>query len=251
MLRRVRKAIQDRAFTVAFQPRIATDDHRLVAAEVLARWHDEDLGDIPPSVFIPLLKRLRLMSELTNIVFDKSLAELTNWRERGVLLPKLSLNVVSGDLTSPEFLEKLQRVALQVGQRGALELELAEADAFPSSLGAELHAVLDSLGIELSLDDFGTGYSTFGYLVSLPIACIKIDKMFVDQLLIDGKRSATAALIRSIVAMARELKITVCAEGAETEEQVQELTLLGVDEIQGYYFSRPITAQELESTYLS
>ena len=103
----------------------------------------------------------------------------------------------------------------------------------------------------MSLDDFGTGYSTFGYLVSLPIACIKIDKMFVDQLLFDDKRSATAALIRSIVAMARELRITVCAEGAETEGQVQELTLLGVDEIQGFYFSRPITALELESRYLT
>jgi EAL domain-containing protein (putative c-di-GMP-specific phosphodiesterase class I) len=251
MLRRVRKAIHDRAFTVVFQPRIATDDHRLVAVEVLARLHDEDLGDIPPAVFIPLLKRLRLMSELTSIVFDKSLAELTNWRDRGVLPPKLSLNVVSGDLTSPEFLQTLQRVALQVGQRGALELELAETDAFPSYLGPELHAVLDSLGIELSLDDFGTGYSTFGYLVSLPIACIKIDKMFVDQLLIDEKRSATASLIRSIVAMARELRITVCAEGAETAEQVQELTLLGVNEIQGFFFSRPITALELESRYLT
>jgi EAL domain-containing protein (putative c-di-GMP-specific phosphodiesterase class I) len=250
-LRRVRKAIQDRAFTVVFQPRISTTDQQLTCVEVLARWHDESLGDVPPSVFIPLLKRVRLISELTSIVFEKSLAELTSWRDRGIKPPKLSINVVSEDLTSPDFLQMLQRVALQVGQRGALELELAETDAFPSSLGHELHAALDGLGIELSLDDFGTGYSTFGYLVSLPIACIKIDKMFVDQLLIDEKKSATAALIRSIVALARELRITICAEGAETEEQVRELTLLGVDEIQGFYFSRPITADVLEARYLS
>ena len=251
MHRRVRKAIQDRAFTVVFQPRISTGDLRLVSVEVLARWHDPVLGDVPPSVFVPLLKRLGLVSELTAIVFEKSLSELTSWRERGLTAPKLSLNVVSQDLVSPAFLDSLQRVAYQVGQRGAIELELAETDAFPTELGSELHAILDTLGIELSLDDFGTGYSTFGYLVSLPIACIKIDKMFVDQLLIPEKQPATRALIRAIVAMARELRITICAEGAETEEQVLELTLLGVDEIQGFVFSKPLSADELERTYLS
>jgi EAL domain-containing protein (putative c-di-GMP-specific phosphodiesterase class I) len=142
-------------------------------------------------------------------------------------------------------------MARQFGGKGVFEVELAESYPFPTSQHGKLRALLEGMGIELSLDDFGTGYSSFAYLISLPISVIKIDKSFIDDLLSDQKRANAIALIRSIVALARELKLSVCAEGVESQDQVDLLIPLGIDEIQGYFVSKPLTAKKFEETFIS
>jgi EAL domain-containing protein (putative c-di-GMP-specific phosphodiesterase class I) len=142
-------------------------------------------------------------------------------------------------------------MARQFGEKGIFEVELAESYPFPTSQHGKLRALLEGMGIELSLDDFGTGYSSFAYLISLPISVIKIDKSFIDDLLIEKRRSASIALIRSIVALARELKLSVCAEGVEVQEQLDVLIPLGIDEIQGYLVSKPLPPKDFEARYIT
>jgi EAL domain-containing protein (putative c-di-GMP-specific phosphodiesterase class I)/PAS domain-containing protein len=246
----VRAAIINKSFTIVFQPRIDVVSKKIVAAEVLARLHHETLGDIAPDQFIPILQRFNLISELTQLVGQKALEQMQSWKEKGLKPVTLSINISPGDISSSRALSVLRSLAREFAEGSALELEMSEMDPFPLDSHEALKALLKNLGIELSLDDFGKGYSSFSYLVSLPISVIKVDKSFADDLLDVDKKAASVALYRSIVALARELKILICAEGVETQEQVDELALLGVDQIQGYIFSKPLTSADFEAGYL-
>jgi EAL domain-containing protein (putative c-di-GMP-specific phosphodiesterase class I) len=246
----VRAAIINKSFTIVFQPRIDVVSKKIVAAEVLARLHHETLGDIAPDQFIPILQRFNLISELTQLVGQKALEQMQSWKEKGLKPVTLSINISPGDISSSRALSVLRSLAREFAEGSALELEMSEMDPFPLDSHEALKALLKNLGIELSLDDFGKGYSSFSYLVSLPISVIKVDKSFADDLLDVDKKAASVALYRSIVALARELKILICAEGVETQEQMDELALLGVDQIQGYIFSKPLTNADFEAGYL-
>jgi len=247
----VREAISKRAFTVVFQPRIDIKTEKIVSAEVLARFHDEKLGSVPPSDFIPVLRRLNLMTELTQIIGLKAIEELEGWQKAKLKPINLSLNIVPSDLSSSRALSVLRSLARKFSHPGKLELEMAETDPFPIASHGKLKSLLTELGLELSLDDFGTGYSSFSYLISLPISCVKIDKSFIDDILKPERKEAAIALIRSIVALSRELHISVCAEGVESQEQLEHLVMLGVDQVQGYIYSKPLEAKEFAEKYLS
>lgn len=247
----VRSAAIERKFTIVFQPRIDVKTNKVVAAEVLARLHDEKLGDISPVDFIPVLQRFNLISDLTQAVGQLALDQIQLWKEKGVTPVTLSLNISPGDMSSSRALSVLRSLAREFDEGSSLELEMSEMDPFPISSHESLKALLKNLGIELSLDDFGKGYSSFSYLVSLPISVIKVDKSFADDLLDPIKKTASVALYRSIVALARELRIQICAEGVETQDQLDELALLGVDQIQGFVFSKPLTAEMFEQEYLN
>jgi EAL domain-containing protein (putative c-di-GMP-specific phosphodiesterase class I)/PAS domain-containing protein len=246
----VRNAVTAKSFTIALQPRVDLQTGEVVAAEILARLHDEKLGDISPEIFVPLLRRFNLVSELTQLVGEKSIELIQQWKTRKREAITLSLNISPGDMSNARALSVLRSLARQFAEGTALELEMSEMDQFPIESHASLKALLLNLGVELSLDDFGKGYSSFSYLVSLPISVIKVDKSFADGLLSDTK-PASIALFRSIVALARELKISVCAEGVETAEQVEELKMLGIDQIQGYFYSKPLSAVDFEAKYLA
>jgi EAL domain-containing protein (putative c-di-GMP-specific phosphodiesterase class I) len=246
----VRAAIINKSFTIVFQPRIDVVSKKIVAAEVLARLHHDTLGDIPPGQFIPILQRFNLISELTQLVGQQALEQMQSWKEKGLRPVTLSINISPGDISSSRALSVLRSLAREFAEGSALELEMSEMDPFPLDSHEALRALLKNLGIELSLDDFGKGYSSFSYLVSLPISVIKVDKSFADDLLDIDKKVASVALYRSIVALARELKILICAEGVETQEQVDQLALLGVDQIQGFIFSKPLSAADFEAGYL-
>lgn len=247
----VRRAIENKSFSVVFQPRIDPKTEEITSAEVLARCNDPELGMISPAGFIPVLRRLNLMTELTQIVGQAAFDALESWQKQGLKPIKLSLNIVPGDLSSSRALSVLRSLARKFNAPAKLELEMAETDPFPIASHGKLKSLLRELGIELSLDDFGSGYSSFSYLISLPISCVKIDKQFIDDLLKAERKDAAVALIRSIIALSRELHISVCAEGVETRDQLELLTLLGIDEIQGYIYSKPLEADEFAKKYLS
>jgi EAL domain-containing protein (putative c-di-GMP-specific phosphodiesterase class I) len=246
----VRAAVVNKSFTIVFQPRIDVKTKKIVAAEVLARLHDDKLGDIPPSQFVPILQRFNLISELTQIVGQLTLEQLQGWKAKGLKPVTLSVNISPGDMSRSRALSMLRSLAREFEEGAALELEMSEMDPFPVDSLESLKALLKNLGIELSLDDFGKGYSSFSYLVSLPISVIKVDKSFADDLLVPDRKPASVALYRSIVALARELRISICAEGVEAQGQVDELAMLGVDQIQGFIFSKPLSAADFEAGYL-
>lgn len=246
----VRTAVINKTFTIVYQPRIDVATKKVVAAEVLARLHDDNLGDVSPAQFVPILQRFNLISELTQLVGQLALEQMQSWKSKGLKPVTLSVNISPGDITSSRALSVLRSLAREFGDGSALELEMSEMDPFPIDSHDSLKALLKNLGIELSLDDFGKGYSSFSYLVSLPISVIKVDKSFADDLLDPDKKPASIALYRSIVALARELRIAICAEGVETQAQVDELAMLGIDQIQGYIFSKPLTGAEFEAGYL-
>ena len=248
---RIRDAIVNESFTIAFQPRIDLATGGLTSVEVLARLDDPELGEISPMQFVPILRRLGLVTELTRIIARKVLDQVQAWAAEGRPPIKISLNIVPDDLSSGRVLELIQQLSDQLGEGHALELELAEQDLFAGRTHGRLKALLDNMGIELSLDDFGTGYSTFTYLSTLPISCIKVDKSVADDLLVPVHRRASIAMYRSIVALAHELGIIVCAEGLESQAQVDDVRLLGIDEVQGYVFSRPLRADVFAATYLT
>lgn len=246
----VRSAVLKKSFTIVFQPRFDVKTKKVLAAEVLARLHDEKLGEIPPAKFVPILQRFNLIPELTQLVGHLTLEQLQDWKAKGLKQVTLSLNISPGDMSRSRALSVLRSLAREFDEGSSLELEMSEMDPFPQDSHSSLRALLNNLGIELSLDDFGKGYSSFSYLVSLPISVIKVDKSFSDDLLDPKKRDASVALFRSIVALARELRIQVCAEGVETQAQVDELSMLGVDQIQGYIFSKAVTGEEFEERFL-
>jgi len=246
----VRTAVEKKTFILEFQARWDTRSGEIRSAEILARCVDPTLGVIPPSEFIPVLRRLNLMTELTEIVGHLAIQQLAQWQKRTRRPISLSINIVPSDLSSSRALSVLRSMARQFGENGVFEVELAETYPFPVSEHGKLRALLEGMGIQLSLDDFGTGYSSFAYLISLPISVIKIDKSFIDDLLLEKRKVAAIALIRSIVALARELRLSVCAEGVEVQEQLDILIPLGIDEIQGYLVSKPLSAKDFEAKYL-
>lgn len=246
----LREAIAQKAFTIVYQPRIDVKTQKIVSAEVLARWSHETLGQISPEEFVPILRRLNLLSDLTQIVALQAITQVKDWKARGYDPLTLSINIMPGDLTSAKTLSVLRSLAHEYTGKDRLELEMSEMNPFESETHAGLRALLENLGIELSIDDFGKGYSSFAYLLSLPISCIKVDKAYSDNLLVPQRKASAIALFRSIVALARELKIAVCAEGIETQAQFDDVAILGIDQIQGYFFSKPIEAKALEEKYL-
>lgn len=246
----LREAIATRAFTIVYQPRIDVKSGKMISAEVLARWSHKSLGQISPEEFVPILRRLNLLSDLTQIVSLQAIAQIKDWKARGIDPITLSINIMPGDLSSAKTLSVLRSLAHEYTGKERLELEMSEMNPFEAQTHAGLRSLLENLGIELSIDDFGKGYSSFAYLLSLPISTIKVDKAYSDNLLIPARKPSAIALFRSIVALARELKIAVCAEGIETQAQYDDVAILGIDQIQGYFFSRPIDVRTLEEKFM-
>lgn len=229
---------------VVYQPKV-NQQRQVCGAEALLRWQHPQRGAISPAEFIPVAEESGLIHELGRYVLRQVCEDLTLWRSAQLLMPAIAVNVSANEFEQPAYVDDiLARVhAMQVPAQ-SLELELTETGLLKDARRAvqELSRLRDA-GIRISLDDFGTGYSSLSYLQELPLDVLKIDKSFVDNL--PAERSVE--LIRAIIAIAQQMKLTTVAEGTETAEQVEQLAQMGCDLFQGYYFSRPIRAEELVS----
>jgi diguanylate cyclase (GGDEF)-like protein/PAS domain S-box-containing protein len=241
---RLRQAIENREFQLYYQPKVAIDSGRICGAEALIRWHTADGAVIPPAQFIPVAEETGQIEEIGRWVMATACAKARELRELlGYPLP-IAVNV------SPRQF-RLQSVADMV------ECELALAGTAPQCLELEITEsllmdgteqfidtlrTLKGLGVSLAIDDFGTGYSSLAYLKHFPIDRLKIDKAFVDDLEHDP---ADRAILGAIVALGQSLGVKVVAEGVETRYQRDFLSRIGCDELQGYYYSRPVTAEAL------
>jgi diguanylate cyclase (GGDEF)-like protein/PAS domain S-box-containing protein len=237
----LRKALERGEFRLLYQPRLSLLDGNVTGVEALLRWHNPELGEVVPAVFIPLAEETGQIVPIGEWVLRESLTALRRWRHHGLLDISMAVNVsvlqiLRADL--PALLTQLlaeidvpaDRVELEITE----SMVMANAEQTTNALNA-----LRRMGASIAIDDFGTGYSSLVYLKRLPIDTLKIDKEFVGDLTRDPDDEAITA---TVISMAHSLGLNVIAEGVETQQQMDYLREHGCDEIQGYWLSPPLDA---------
>jgi EAL domain-containing protein (putative c-di-GMP-specific phosphodiesterase class I) len=245
---RLRRALERDEIRVAYQPKV-DNSGRLVGFEALVRWFNSDLGIVSPDKFIPLAEEVGLIEPLSEFVMRTALEQTKRWREAGLTDVHMAVNLSARLFENSRAFEMVERMLAETGLPGEfVELELTEGTVMRDveRFVTELHK-LRALGVSIAIDDFGTGYSSLAYLQRLPIDSLKVDKSFVREL---SQRPSHVSIAAAIVSLARNLGLKVVAEGVETDSQYQHLIDLGCTEFQGYLFSKPELAAELERGFL-
>jgi len=237
----LRGAIARSEFEVHYQPQMCLRLGAMLGAEALLRWHNPVLGNVPPNRFIPLAEEYGLIAAIGVWVLDTVCAQIAAWQEQGLGTLKVAVNLAGSQFAHDSTVASVEQALRRHGVPPAsLGLEITEGTVMgdPDKAVAALGRLKD-IGVAISLDDFGTGYSSLAYLKRFPIDVLKIDKSFVDDV---TTKASDAAIALSVISLAHNLNMRVIAEGVETREQVEFLTAHGCDEMQGYYFSRPLAA---------
>ena len=242
----LRRALERNELLLYFQPIVGMADGKLAGMEVLLRWQHPRRGLIAPSRFIPLAEENGLIVPIGEWVLKEACLQTKAWQEQGYAVPQLAINLSARQFRHKTLVADVARILTETGVAAhSMKLEITESMLMQDV--DEAIATLEQLsamGLEISLDDFGTGYSSLARLKHFPINTLKIDQSFVRDLATDAN---DMAIVTAIIAMARSLKMKVVAEGVETEEQLDFLRQQGCDSYQGYYFSQPLLAAEIES----
>ena len=233
-------------FYLVFQPIVDATTRKIVGAEGLARWRDANNKLIAPEEFIPIAEESGSIADLGGRLLAEACGYLRNWTEMQKVLVPISLNISPIQCRDPAFGARL----INVIEKAGIDPKLINIEITESSMSKGLEVIrknLDmvrSFGLGISVDDFGTGFSSLSLLTDLPFNCLKIDRSFVREI---GKPAGAETIIHAVVVMARKLGFRTVAEGVETEEQVTMLRDVGVDELQGYYFSKPVAGDQFVS----
>lgn len=234
-------AIEQKQFTVNYQPKfnIKGDKPVLCSAEALVRWIHPEIGFVRPDLFIPLFEENGLVTKLDRYVWEESAKQIRKWKEElGITIP-VSVNVSRIDIAAPDMTDFITKIVKENGLSPAeYMLEITES-AYTSDSKHIVEVVenLRSLGHKVEMDDFGSGYSSLNMLTSMPIDVLKMDRAFVRNIQPGNKEMKLVELVLDI---AKNLGVSVVAEGVETEEEYKMLKDAGCDIIQGYYFSKPV-----------
>ena len=244
----LRRAIQNEEFLLHYQPRVSVDSLTITGLEALIRWQHPQLGLIPPSEFIPLAEDTGLIVPIGEWVLRTACLQGQRWRDQGFAPVQIAVNISARQFHDQDLSQTVIRILEETGLSPKyLELELTESSIMQDAeFASEMLNRLKSMGINLSIDDFGTGFSSLASLKRLPIDALKIDRSFVKEATTDPD---DAQLVMAIITLAHNLRLKVTAEGVETEEQLRFLQLLRCDEIQGYFFSKPLPADKLASVF--
>ncbi len=237
------------SFRLVYQPQIEVASGSMIGVEALLRWEDPELGNMMPSHFIPLAEENGTIIPIGEWVLAEACRQLVRWEAEGIGPLTIAVNISAKQLQHPDFLAMTDRVLRETGaDPGRIIFEITESTALQSleTTSNVLRALLDR-GILTALDDFGTGYSSLSLLGRLPLRILKIDRSFILEL--NGDREQATAIVQAIIAMSRSLRLLVLAEGVETVEQLNMLSSLGCDAYQGYYMSRPVTADRLKEVF--
>jgi EAL domain-containing protein (putative c-di-GMP-specific phosphodiesterase class I) len=239
----LRRALDRRELHFDYQPLVDLASGRIIGAEALMRWEHPGVGAVSPSQFIPLAEETGLIVPLGEWGLLEACRQARAWQEAGLPEIPVSVNLSATQFRQQNLGDTLARALQTSGLApGFLELEITESMVM-HNVEAGMLAVnrLRDLGLRLSIDDFGTGYSSLSYLRRFPIQRLKIDVSFLRDIATD---SGAAAITHAIIALGKGLELRVLAEGVETREQLAVLRAQGCDEMQGYYFSRPVPADE-------
>jgi diguanylate cyclase (GGDEF)-like protein len=239
MISLLRKAIEHDELSLHYQPKVDLQTNEVVGLEALLRWYSPTLGNVSPDKFISVAEEAGLIISIGEWVLHTACQQMILWQQAGIKSLLMSVNVSARQFQEQDFVEKIQSILLKTGLKAEnLELELTENILMDSSdQTVNTLTKIESLGITLSIDDFGTGYSNLSYLHKLPIHILKIDKVFIDAVTAGAQK---APIVDTIIHFAKNLNLKVVAEGVETADQVNYLKKQGCDQIQGYFFSKPL-----------
>src|SRR3989441_267075 len=243
---RLRKAVERGELFLHFQPKLDLVTRRIVGLEALMRWTAPDGAPVPPVTFIPVLEQTGLILEAGRQAIAAATGTYRNWQAQGLEPPRIAVNVSQLQLRRKSFVEDV-RAALRAdgADGGGVDLEITESLLMHHAAESirKLAALRDS-GLRISLDDFGTGFSSLAYLSRLPLDTLKIDRGFVQGM---TENPHDTSIVGTIISLAQALRLKVVAEGVETEQQAQLLRLLRCDQAQGFLFSRPVPAEDIEA----
>lgn len=240
-------ALENDEFILYYQPQICANKNKIHGIEALIRWNNPELGIVPPVSFIPIAEETGMIVPIGEWVIWEACRQNVEWQKQGMEPIPVSVNLSLRQFYQSDLTSKIKSILTSTGLKPEyLMLEITETIAMQEDIAADVLKELKALGIKIAMDDFGTGYSSLRYLQNFSIDHIKIDKAFTDQLHTKEGR----AIITTIISLGKNLDMKVVAEGVETPAQVRELKELGCDVFQGYYFSRPLPAEELQSKLL-
>jgi diguanylate cyclase (GGDEF)-like protein len=242
----LQRALANGEFELFYQPIVNLRDNKIRAFEALLRWHHPERGMVSPSEFIPVAEEMGLIIPLGEWVLRAACAEVATWPSE----INVSVNVSPLQLTNKNLVNVVvSAIASARIPANRLEIEITESVFFEKTF-ANISTLkqLHELGVRFVMDDFGTGYSSLGYLLSFPFSKIKIDRSFIAGL---SDKKESRAIVRAVANLARDLKMIATAEGVETDQQLEQVRILGCTEMQGYLFSRPLPAAEIRRKFLS
>ena len=246
----LREAIKEEQFVVYYQPQVDGTTDKLIGMEALVRWQHPTMGLVSPDKFIPLAETTGLIVAVDRLVMKIAMTQMTKWYKDGLNPGILAVNLAVKQLQQKDFKEMLENLMKETGCKAewlALEVTEGQIMTHPDEAIKILSQISD-LGIELAVDDFGTGYSSLAYLKRLPIDKLKIDQTFVRDLPDDEE---DVGITKAVIALAKSLNLGVIAEGVETKEQKDFLIGNECKNIQGYFYSKPIPADELKLVLLN
>jgi diguanylate cyclase (GGDEF)-like protein/PAS domain S-box-containing protein len=243
----LRVALDRGQFELHFQPQVSLSRRRVIGVEALLRWNHPDNGLITPSTFVPIAEEVGLIGDISRWVLEQACAQLAAWRKRGHDQIKMSLNLAPKDFERGDIVASvtdcITRHALPPDR---VTLEITEHMMMQDTPGVTAKVrQLREIGVGIAIDDFGTGYSALAYLQKLPISTLKIDRSFVKDL----GGLMTNPIISAIIGIARGFDLELIAEGVEHHQQAAMLRALGCDVMQGYYFARPVRAEDAEALF--
>jgi len=243
------RAIEHNELHLYYQPQVSVGNERLVGMEALIRWEHPEKGFISPADFIPVAEETGMIMQIGEWIFREACEQGASWIAAGYDLQKISVNLSPRQLKDENiagFIESILKESGLPAEKLCIELTESALILDPEIADARLKKI-KALGVSLSLDDFGTGFSSLSYLKRFPIDTLKIDQAFIRDVKVDKE---DAALVKAIIAMAHGLSMDVIAEGVEVTEQLDFLTAYGCDTIQGFLFSRPLMAADMEELFL-
>ncbi|AHV92739.1 putative bifunctional diguanylate cyclase/phosphodiesterase [Bordetella holmesii] len=241
----LRLAVERGELRLFYQPKVKAQTAERVGVEALLRWHNGELGDVSPAEFVPLAEQTGLILSLQTWVLDEACRQLAAWDRLGADIPTVAINIAALQFQQNDFVDSIAAALKRHGLPAKrLVLEITETTAMKQAAqSVKIMRRLYAMGVGLSIDDFGTGYSSLSYLKRFPARELKIDREFVMELTQDSEDvSIVAAIVAAIVALAHALRLSVVAEGVETEAQRRLLIDLGCDVLQGYLTGRPAAA---------
>ena len=239
----LREAIENQQLALVYQPQLNINTGEIIGVEALSRWSHPRLGQVSPTEFIAIAERIGMIKPLTEWVLRTACNQAVAWKNAGFPALRMAVNISPNHFLDKDFVSLIKHVIDETGMEPAeLELEVTESVVQTDPQNLSVFRDLKDLGVLLAIDDFGSGYSSFASLKHLTVDCLKIDKYFISDMLVDSK---SQLLIGFMIEMGHNLENGIIAEGVETVEQCHMLKELGCETVQGYLISKPISAEEI------
>jgi diguanylate cyclase (GGDEF)-like protein/PAS domain S-box-containing protein len=243
----LRKALENNEFTLYYQPKIEISTNKVMGVEALIRWNNPQLGMVTPDKFIPIAEETGLIIPIGEWVLETACKQLKIWHDEGLADLTVSVNLSIRQFFNPNLIDSIEKIIEESGiQPNLLDLEITESMTMDVEMATYIINDLKKLGAKISIDDFGTGYSSINYLKHFQVDYLKIDKSFINDV---TNSVQSENFVNIILLMAQVLGFKVVAEGVETKDQLTVLKKLNCNEVQGYFFSKPLQSDKFKEFY--